>query len=353
MLQKLPIFVKGHLKITDDLGTVLVDKDNAIHPMNVSRVIARALAKESNYWIHRVAFGNGGTQISAANAITYNDTNTGGVPPVAGRWTDQLYNETYSEVVDESDVAVDTGPGSVDPNSLVATNSVESQEISTISEVTITVELNENEPLGQFISDNQSPLETDSQFMFDEIGLFTTGLPLVATAGYQSVDVGSKLDVDDTGLAGSTSYDFQIDIDGTPTQVVTITTPASGSGSGGEILFSDLVILLNAALVGASASIDQSTFGKLQFTSSSTGSSSSIILADGGGPNTALFGSLTGFGGLDTTVVGEAAGSQNDVGNPTLEAERMLTHVIFSPVLKSSNRTLSIVYTLTIAVSGA
>ena len=44
MAQDFPaVKVKGHLHIADDLGNVLVDKDNAVHPQNMSRVIARAL----------------------------------------------------------------------------------------------------------------------------------------------------------------------------------------------------------------------------------------------------------------------------------------------------------------------
>ena len=64
MQELLPIIVKGHLHIEDDLGNVLVDKDNAIHPQNMARVISRALANESNYFIKEIAFGNGGTDIS-------------------------------------------------------------------------------------------------------------------------------------------------------------------------------------------------------------------------------------------------------------------------------------------------
>jgi hypothetical protein len=65
------IAVKGHIHIEDDLGNVLLDKNNAIHPQNMSRVIARALANENNFYIHRIAFGNGGTLTDAAYTITY------------------------------------------------------------------------------------------------------------------------------------------------------------------------------------------------------------------------------------------------------------------------------------------
>ena len=50
------VTVKGHVKITDDLGNVLLDKDNAIHPQNVARVFARALANENNYIVNDLAY---------------------------------------------------------------------------------------------------------------------------------------------------------------------------------------------------------------------------------------------------------------------------------------------------------
>ena len=84
----LPVQVKGHLKIEDDLGNVLVDKDNAIHPQNMARVFARALSNEHNYFINRIAFGNGGTTVDAAFTVTYRTPNDGQSPDVA-TWDSQ------------------------------------------------------------------------------------------------------------------------------------------------------------------------------------------------------------------------------------------------------------------------
>jgi hypothetical protein len=36
---------------------------------------------------------------------------------------------------------------------------------------------------------------------------------------------------------------------------------------------------------------------------------------------------------------------------PALERERLITHLIFSPITKAANRTLTITYTLTISVA--
>ena len=94
----LSVQIKGHLKIVDDLGNVLVDKFNAIHPQNLSRVIARALSNESNYFINRIAFGNGGTFTNIAGHITDKMPNTG-YPPDIATWDSRLYNEIYSEII--------------------------------------------------------------------------------------------------------------------------------------------------------------------------------------------------------------------------------------------------------------
>ena len=101
------------------------------------------------------------------------------------------------------------------------------------------------------------------------------------------------------------------------------------------------------------------TYGYLKVESNSVGTSSTIAIVDG----TTGTG-LIGVGGLDltpptadysatilTAVRGEAAGVQNDPVTYANERERLLTHIIFSPVLKSANRTLTITYTLTVSVA--
>ncbi len=65
------VVVKEHDKV-GDAGRVLLDQKNAVHPQNMARIFARALANESNYFIHRIAFGNGGTDIDVASNIIYN-----------------------------------------------------------------------------------------------------------------------------------------------------------------------------------------------------------------------------------------------------------------------------------------
>lgn len=404
--------VKGHVKIEDDLGNVLVDKDNAVHPQNMSRVIARALSNESNYFIHRIAFGNGGTQTNAAFTITYNTPNDG-QPPDTRTWDSRLYTETYSEVVNESDVStglygsnidapdLGTDPGSFgpqagsrpgggadpsgDPASIphVSGPGVHSNELGLTSEVVITSVLNPGEPTGQFGSDDQSPSEnTESSFTFDEIGLYTTGAPAIDSNGSQYVDVGNRTSTDYTGLTPGDTYDFNIVIDGGATQTISFTVPlAGGSGAGGEITYGDLCQAINTGdtawnpawsgvtplgLTGGEKNLvditDTSlnydsielaqTFGFLRFTSAELGAASTISLAPGGTND--LFAALnppTGGTIITPANDGEDAGVQNNPVLPLTERERLLTHIIFSPVLKSANRTLTITYTLTVSVA--
>lgn len=359
--------IKGHVVIQDDLGNVLLDEHNAIHPQNMGRVIARALAREGNSWVHRIAFGNGGTIVDAAYQITYRTPNDGQSPDTAG-WASRLYNETYSEIVDDLSVSVNDGPGA-DPTSI---NNVNNSVISYTgspnpleSTVVIRCTLNPDEPKNQYVTDNLSPTEiTESLFTFDELGLFTTGLPPAAAPGYTEIDVGTKTVDDDTGLANSTTYMFQIAVDtnnpASPTySTVTITTPMTGSGPGGIVTYGDLIALINANLIGASVSIDDSTsnvntYGYLKFVSDTTGSSSNVIIRDygiGNYPTNFLFTNLTDFELIRPYVLGQDAGVAENTGTPSLERERLLTHLIFSPILKAANRTLTITYTLTISVA--
>ncbi len=394
----LPIEVDGHLKAVDDLGNVLVDKHNAVHPQNLARVFARSLANEHNYFINRVAFGNGGTIVDAAFTVTYKTPNDG-QPPDISTWDSRIYNETYSEIVDEGQVILNpdlgTDPGSADLNTgtrpgggavpssdppsipHVSGPGVRSNELGLTSEVIITCVLNEDEPLAQFSSDSNPPTEnTEEEFVFDEIGLYTSGGAAIATSGYQYINVGNRVSTDDSGLVPGTAYSFNIAVDGGLPVVISFTTPASGgSGTGGEILYGDLCEAINTGDVlwlmtgvsplpgGAVMTITDytggtfpsiagvQTFGFIRFESATTGTTSSINLA--GANTTAFLPSLNPpIGGtLETAVSGSAAGVQNNPIAPTLERERLLAHLIFSPVLKAANRVITITYTLTISVA--
>jgi len=398
MEQLLPISVKGHVNITDDAGNVLLDRDNAVHPQNLARVIARALSREDNYWIHRIAFGNGGTSTDAAFQITYNTPNDGQSPD-SNTWDSRLYNETYSEIINESigGGLLGTDPGSAGPNAgqrsgggadpsgdpssveHVSGPGVRSNELGLTSEIVISAVLNPGEPTGQFLNDQQAPTEnTESDFTFDEIGLYTTGGPAIASTGYQNIDVGNRTSEDDSGLVAFTAYSIDVTIDGGSLQQINFTTPGGGSGPNNEILYGDICEAINTgdviwgfaavpAINGGVISITDNTasfptitgaqtYGFLKVESSTLGGTSTVLVAAGTGGGADMLASInpggTPSGGtLESAVAGSDAGFQNAPVTATTERERLLTHIIFSPVLKSANRTLTITYTLTVSVA--
>lgn len=402
MKEQFGLSVEGHVKLEDDLGNVLLDKKNSVHPQNISRIIARSMSNENNFHIHRIAFGNGGTQTDAAFTITYKTPNDGQSPDVR-TWDSRIYNETYSEIIDDNITPfslLGTDPGSAGPNAgtrpgggadpsgdpasipHVSGPGVRSNELGLTSEVVITAVLNPGEPTGQFASDDQSPSEnTESSFTFDEIGLYTTGAPAIDSNGSFDVEVGDRTSEDDSGLLAATQYSFIVDVDGGGPQQIDFTTPVGGgSGSGGEILYGDIAQAINTGdvvwnpawsgsnpLPGSStiAITDNTlsfssitgaqTFGLLRITSGSTGSTSTVILTNGS-VGLDLWASLnppTGGTLLNPGVgnPGLDSGVQNNPVNSSTERERLLTHIIFSPVLKSANRTLTITYTLTVSVA--
>lgn len=404
MKAQIPIVVKGHLNIVDDLGNVLVDQDNAIHPQNMARVFARALSNEHNYFINRIAFGNGGTTVDAAYTVTYKTPNDGQSPDVA-TWDSRLYRETYSEIVDEGQTVLNTmlgtDPGSADLNTGVRPGGgavpdsdptavphvsgpgVRSSELGLVSEVIISATINGDEPLSQFVTDSFSDTQsTESQFVFDEVGLYTGGASAINTSGHQYLDVGNRSSTDDSGLLPGETYSFDIVVDGGSPAVIAFKVPVTGGGSGvsGQILYGDLCEAINTGNPdwntaggvftgvnplpgGATVSITDSTggsfptisgaqtFGFLKFESPTYGPTSSIDLA--GTATDAFRTALNPPSGAQilTAVSGAAAGLQNAPTAATTERERLLSHLIFSPVLKAQNRTLSITYTLTISVA--
>lgn len=384
----LPLEVKGHVKIEDDLGAVLVDKFNAVHPQNMARVISRALSNENNYRIHRIAFGNGGTEIDAAFTITFKNPNDG-QPPDIQTWESRLYNETYSEVIDDSNTALlGTDPGSAgprvgtraggganptgDPASIehVSGPGVRSRELGLTSEVVVVAVLNPTEPAGQLTND-QTSNNVDSTFTFDEIGLYTSGQPAAASAGTQDVDVSDKSSTDQTSLLSGQEYDFTITIDeGTPT-TISFTPPSDNPTYG------DLCEALNNATTavglawqvstpmpgGATVAITDTTFGTypsieglqtygfLRFTSGTSGVLSKVRIVSGGaGTPFDLFANLHGVI-VSPASDGSDKGVQNNAISSDTEQERLLTHLVFAPVLKAENRTLTITYTLTVSVA--
>lgn len=398
--EKMEVSVVGHCKIVDDLGNVLLDQYNAVHPQNLALVFGRALSNEHNYYINRIAYGNGGTVVDAARTITYRTPNDGQSPDQS-TWQSRLYHETYSEIVDDGQVVLNpligTDPGSADVNTGVRLGGgarpasdpttvphvsgpgVRSRELGLQTQVVITAVLNGDEPVSQFSTDSLAPTQnTETDFVFDEIGLYTTGAPAIDTSGYQYINVLNKTSISDTGLLPNTQYSFNVSVDGGTSVRITFKTPSTGgSGVGKQILYGDLCEAINTSDIawgfagsgistlpgGAKMLITDNTggtfptiagaqtYGYLTVESASVGASSVVDMT---GTDTEAFLTLLNpplGASLEQKVYGSNAGVQNAPTTPELERERLLTHLIFSPILKSKNRTLGITYTLIITVA--
>lgn len=384
MMHELPISFDTKIVVRDaKTKEVLRVGKNAIHPQNMSRVIARALANEPNALIHRIAFGNGGTYTDAAGNVVFNAPNDGN----SGGWEARLYNETYSEIVDELHPDFKSDPGSADVNTVRMAGGaspaddpegggVTSVEVGRKSNIVVTVVINENEPNGQMPTQNLGPVveEDETFFMFDEIGLYSPGKPAKSTSGYSTVNVGAaKTSVDVTNLSPNTNYNVPLVVNGTSLLAV-IHTPASGTGAAGTFTYGDICEGINTGnwLVSGDSINDYVTvyitdrsggayptilgmqsYGFLTFESKTTGITSSVLLTCSTGDAANFFNVITNgvCGNVNVNnVPGVAAGVANDPVNPANERERLLTHFIFDPVLKSRDRAIEIVYTLTISV---
>lgn len=383
MKLNLPITIDGHVLIRNknNHNQIYLDKYNAVHAQNMSRIISRALAHETNSWIYRIAFGNGGSQIDAVGNVILNPPNDGS----DGSWQSTLYNETYSEVVDDisSEVGLDLGSsdqnntrpgGGSDPSDDPTPDSVISQEVGLKSNVVVTCFINENEPSGQALVSTATFTNSQNCFVFDEIGLYSPGLPAKATNGFTTVNVGNKTSVDQIPLTPNTTLTLSITVDGTP-YTASIAIPASGSGPSGEITFGDFCEGLNTgtwivADTGLSSVLytyitdntngtypsilNKQSYGFLIFQSRTSGSTSTVSVGCNNTIPTDLMNVLTS--GVCsacniTTISGENAGVQNDPINPSNERERLLTHITFQPIPKAQDIILEVIYTLTVSVA--
>lgn len=167
--------VHGHVHAAyTDNGEVVLDKDNAIHNQNMAEAIARGLSNMTGsaigaYQIYALVLGNGGSSVSATNQITY-------LPPNITGSNARLYNATYAQPVDGSLVGTP------------ATNSVTYQRSTTdnSSIVIVTITLGAGQPTGQDTTDTPPDPNINSQFAFDELGLYTYG------TGFESLFSGGQ-----------------------------------------------------------------------------------------------------------------------------------------------------------------
>jgi hypothetical protein len=154
--------IEGKVKITDVLtGQVLVDKKNSVHFENLSVAIAQSLGAgplepSCPGFIYTMNFGNGGTTVNASGIVTYNPPNTVGA-------TAQLYNQTYSKVVNNQFAAdIDTVNNNITYSHIPG---------KAYTDIIVVCRLDYGEPADQLPFDNSNNI--NSTYAFDELGLFT------------------------------------------------------------------------------------------------------------------------------------------------------------------------------------
>ena len=151
----IPIEIIGFLKVYDPNNQeVFVDKCNAIHYENISIALADALSNRGVGSIYKMAFGNGGASIDETGIVTY-------LPPNSTGQNAALYNETYSKIVDDTNIS-NTNPTE---NKMAVGHT--SGKVYT--DIVVQCLLDYGEPAGQSAFDNSSQLT--SNYTFDEIGL--------------------------------------------------------------------------------------------------------------------------------------------------------------------------------------
>ena len=155
----IPIQIQGFVKIFDPVtNEVFVDKKNAIHYENMSVALAQTLSNrtlaQGGGWIYAMAFGNGGSSVDPTGVITYLPPNTTGANA-------DLYNETYTKVVDDNSAA-DTD---------VTNNYMEVLHTSgqVYTDILVSCLLDYGEPPGQQAFDNSTNF--NGEYVFDELGL--------------------------------------------------------------------------------------------------------------------------------------------------------------------------------------
>lgn len=153
------VHVEGHIKIHNpETGEVFIDKRNAIHYENMSEALALSIGSKGQGFITTMNFGNGGTSVDTTGVITY-------LPPNSYGQNADLYNPTYSKIVDNTSVL------NLDP----ARNKIEIRHTPGLiyTDIFITCLLDYAEPSGQQAFDNSSTMNGD--YVFDELGLKSYG----------------------------------------------------------------------------------------------------------------------------------------------------------------------------------
>ena len=171
MFDKNGVMIQGHIKIFDPVtGLILQDKSNAIHYENMSEALAQSIADKGTGVIESMAFGNGATAVDTTGIITY-------LPPNTTGQNAELYNQTYSKIVDNTNV-LNTDP---------ARNYIEVRHTpgTIYTDLFISCLLDYAEPTGQSTFDNSTTMQSD--YVFDELGLISSSGKLLTHVVFHPV----------------------------------------------------------------------------------------------------------------------------------------------------------------------
>jgi hypothetical protein len=147
--------ITGHVKIHDPSnGEIFYNDHNAIHYENISISMAQTLSNRNLGYIYEMAFGNGGSSVDPTGVITY-------LPPNTIGQNADLYNQTYSKVVDDQSAA-NQDPGNNKMTVLHTSGNV-------YTDILVTCLLDYGEPAEQQAFDNSTNF--NGEFVFDELGL--------------------------------------------------------------------------------------------------------------------------------------------------------------------------------------
>ncbi len=156
--------IEGLIKIYDPISRqIFFEGTNSCHYENLSVAIVQSLITgplDSDHpgVIYSMNFGNGGTTVAANGVVTYN-------PPNVVGSTAQLYNQTYSKVINNNFASdLDTTNNNMTYSHITG---------KAFSDIIIKCRLDYNEPSDQLAFDNSNDIS--STYAFDEFGLFSYG----------------------------------------------------------------------------------------------------------------------------------------------------------------------------------
>lgn len=150
---KSKLSVEGHVLIRDpDSAEVLLDKHNAINFENFAFAVAHLLANQQSnsglgYFIEKMAFGYGGTEVDSTGNITYKE------PKVNGADGGLYAPSNFEKIITDFQI--------------------ENTETQPYTDLVSTVILDYSDPADALSSDTAVDFEDPANYVFDEIALVT------------------------------------------------------------------------------------------------------------------------------------------------------------------------------------